>query len=180
MLGVALAASTWGLWLRRPGVTVAITAIGVVTLFLSLANYLGKPSGFGELWPRGSGFSWSEASIWRDTRSQAQVRLRPGGGELSVLEHVAAHVPTDADIAIAPRENDFLSPYFGPRLSRHVSLLRPGDPVPPAVEWLVLSPEAGVHECDGPFEETHSNGGGWRVARRVSPAKCYVASQAEP
>jgi hypothetical protein len=174
--GVALAASTWGLWLRRLSLAAAIAAVGVIALFLSLANYLGKPSGFGELWARGGSFSWSAASIWSDRRPEAQIRLRPGGGELAVLEYLEARVPADAEVAIAPRENDFLSPYFGARLSRHVSLLRPGDLVPPTSEWLVLSPAAALDECAGVWERVVSGDSGWRVERRVGSGTCQIAS----
>jgi hypothetical protein len=176
--GVALAASTWGLWLRRVSLAAAVTAIGVIALFLSLANYLGKPSGFGELWARGGSVSWSAASIWSDGRPEAQIRLRPGGGELTVLEYFEAHVPADADVAIAPRENDFLSPYFGARLSRRVSLLQPGDLVPSSSEWLVLSPGTTLDECGGVWEGVLPDDSGWRVEHRVGPGTCKVASNA--
>lgn len=174
--GVALAAATWGIWLRRPGVAVAMSTIGVVALFLTLNFHLGKPSGLGELWPRGSSYSWREGSTWTDTRPQAQTRLRPGSDEIGVLELFDSRVPADAIVAVAPRDNDFLSPYFGSRLSRHVTLLRPGDTVPADVEWLVLSPATGAADCGGVFAPASSDDSGWRVERRLTPGRCRVAA----
>jgi hypothetical protein len=173
VFGMALAAATWGVLLRSPLATGAIAAIGVTALALSMANYLGKPSGLGALWEPEDLPPASLDAIWGESRPEAQARLREGEAERVVFAFVDDEVPTDAHIAIAPRPNDLLSPYFGARFSRRLSLVREDEEVPAEAEWLVVTPTTSVRRCRTSWQDELRLRGGWVVARRVSPDDCF-------
>ena len=174
IFGVALAASTWGVLLRSRTVAATTATVGVLTLALSLANAQGKPSGLWELWSPGDDVPsfFRHGSVWGDDRSSVLVRLRPAEGEEAVYEHLEAEVPADARIAIAARENEYLLPYFGADLSRHVSLVRAGDVAPIEAQWVVESPGSRARRCQGAWRTTLELEAGWHVARRVGPDAC--------
>jgi hypothetical protein len=158
VFGVALAAATWGLLLRRPILGNAAAGIGAIALFLTLANYEGKWSGL-----------FFEPTIWGNPRWEAQTRL---SGPRHVHRFVEENVPADARIGVALTGNDHLHPYFGQSLSRNVSLVSGPDADPPAdVEWLVLAPGTDVRRCPGAWRPDHAEGG-WTVERRLKPDGC--------
>lgn len=158
VFGVAVAAATWGLLLRRPVLANATAGIAAVALFLALANYDGKWSGL-----------FFEPTIWGNPRWEAQTRL---SGPRHVHRFVEEIVPTDARIGVALTGNDHLHPYFGQRLSRHVSLVSgPGADPPADIEWLVLAPGTDVRRCPDAWRPDHAEGG-WTVERRVAPDSC--------
>jgi hypothetical protein len=160
VFGVALAAATWGLLLRWRALGNAAAWIGAIALFLGLANYDGKPSGL-----------FAEPTIWGNPRWEAQTRL---SGPRRVHRFVEEHVPVDAHIGISLTGNLHLHPYFGPNLSRHVSLVFADGGIPPASsEWLVLAAETNVRRCPGAWhpELVH---GGWSVERRVAADDCLA------
>ena len=172
VFGVALAAATWGVLLRLPAVAAATAAIGTVSLSLALANYLGKPSGLAEVWqPRDPQFV-STDTIWGVTRSEAQGRLRPETDHAVLYTYIEAQVPERAHVAIAPVANDFLSPYFGPRYTRPISLVPSEGVVDEEAEWLVRSPKASVRRCPESWRLMLELESGWRVERRVSEDGC--------
>jgi hypothetical protein len=170
--GVALAAATWGVLLRWPVTAVAVPAVAVAAIALSLVNYQSKPSGLGRLVGVTTQNGFSVRSIWGAKRAEAQVRARGDPGEGAVIAFVEDQVPADATIAIAARENDFLSPYFGPRLTRTVVLLPPSSVVPATAEWLVLSPHARVRWCAAAWRRKLRVESDWRIERRVGPDAC--------
>ena len=173
VLGMALAAATWSVLLRSTVVAWATASIGTITLALSLTSYEGKPSGIGDVWSPGERPSPVRLdSVWGEPRPSVQTRLRPLDGERALFAHLEDAVPADARIAVAPRENDFLSPYFGARLSRDVSLVLDGSVVPAEAEWLVTSPETDVRRCDAAWRRTLELGSGWRVERRIGSDAC--------
>ena len=158
VFGVALAAATWGLLLRVPILANAAAGIATVALFLTLANYEGKWSGL-----------FFEPSIWGNPRWEAQTRL---SGPRHVHRFVEENVPADARVGVALTGNDHLHPYFGPALSRHVSLVTGPAASPPAdAEWLVLAPGTEVRRCPGAWRKDHAEGG-WAVERRLAPDAC--------
>jgi hypothetical protein len=155
-----------------PAVAAATAAIGTVSLSLALANYLGKPSGLAEVWqPRDPQFV-STDTIWGVTRSEAQGRLRPETDHAVLYTYIEAQVPERAHVAIAPVANDFLSPYFGPRYTRPISLVPSGGVVDEEAEWLVRSPKASVRRCPESWRLMLELESGWRVERRVSEDGC--------
>ena len=157
VFGVALAAATWGFVLRWRPVAFATAAIGSTALFLSLANYQGKPLGL------------AEPSIWSTHRWEAQTQI---SGPRDVLRFVEENVPEDARIGISLTGNHHLHPYFGAKLSRHVSLVPYDGGVPPAeAEWLVMMPETDVKRCSGSWQRDLAVGG-WSIERRVAPDEC--------
>jgi hypothetical protein len=176
---VALAAATWGVLLRWAAAAAAITTIAATALALALANHQGKPSGFGELWASGDPPPPPVHSVWDEPRWSVQTWLRPGDDREDVLfRFVDEQLPDDADVAVAPRENDFLSPYFGSHLSRHVSLVPDdGRGVPPDADWLVLSPGSSVAHCRGSWRTELALDSGWRVERRTAPDACPEAEK---
>jgi hypothetical protein len=179
VFGIAMAAATWGMLLRFPVVRLTTAAVGATALVLTLANYLGKPSGLAEIWPQDEIHVVTVNAIWGAARPDAQARLRPEQGEESVYRYLEHNVPADAHIAVAPRENDFLSPYFGPRLSHHVSLASRTRAVSEDAEWLVLAPAADARRCRAAWRRVRTFGSGWRIERRVNPG-CRVAELGAP
>jgi hypothetical protein len=174
MYGIALATAASGFVLRFPAAAGATVAIGTTTLVLSFANYLGKPSGLGDLWPRSEPPLASPESIWSADRVEAQTRLRLGEGELPVLRFVEEKIAATATLAIAPRSNDFLSPYFGEHLSRRVRLVPTQGRVPADAEWLVLAPGSRVRTCRSSWQTALQVEAGWRIARRARSDDCLV------
>ena len=177
IVGVALAASAWGVLLRWPATAGAVVAIGATTLALSLANHLGKPSGLGDLWaPVLPGLSTS--TIWGAPRWDGETRLfSSGGGEASLYRYLDEHVPPDAKIALAVRGNDFIFPYFGPGISREVTLVRPLTSVPADAEWLVMSPYTRATRCPTSWRREFSARPIWthfRLERRIGPDDCLT------
>ena len=158
LFGIALAAATWGVALRSRILAPAVASIGLIAVFLALANYHGKPSGLG-----------SGATIWGNPRWEAQTRL---SGPREVHRFVHERVPEDALIAVSLTGNHHLHPYFGPRVSRHVLLVSSDGGSPPAEsEWLVVMPEADVRRCEEAWSREFEHGG-WSVERRVASDDC--------
>ena len=83
--------------------------------------------------------------------------------------------PRDARLALAVRGNDFVFPYFGPGISRHVTLVRPGEAVPADAEWLRHQP---VHACQSlpdAWRREFAREPRWRnfrLERRIAPDDC--------
>jgi hypothetical protein len=173
IFGVALAAASWGALLRYRALAVSTAAIGTTAVALALANYQGKPSGLGSLWASGDPPPPAVHAVWNDERWTVQAWLRPGDeGEDVLLQFVQERIPADAHVAVATRENDFLSPYFGARLSREISLVRDGEGVAEAAEWLVLSPRSAVERCSDSWAPALTLPSGWRVERRLAADAC--------
>jgi hypothetical protein len=164
LFGVALAAATWGVVLRWRAVAFAVAAIGSTALFLTLTNYYGKSSGL-----------YSEASIWGKPRWQAQTTRN--GLNADVLRFVEERVPADSRLALSIVADHWIHPYFGPSLSRHVTLLPPrGGRPPEEASWLVTEPGTEVQRCAGAWRLEYVNGYGWRVERRVKPDACFAST----
>jgi hypothetical protein len=172
VFGVALAAATWGILLRSPVSAGATAAIGTIALAMSLANYEGKPSGLWRVWEPNEEPFVDIDSVWGDSRPRVQARLRADGAEDAVFRHVDSDVPRAVNIAVAARENEYLSPYFGADLSRHVSLVADGGVVPPEAGWLVVSPSSVVRRCRDAWRQELSVEPGWSVERRLGPDAC--------
>jgi len=172
VFGVALAAASWGILFRLPVVAPATAAIGTTALALSLANYQGKPSGLGDVWPREQIRFVSLQTIWGASRPDAQARLRPEEGEEDVYRYLEDNIRADASVAVAARGNDFLSPYFGPRFSRDVWLASRTKDVHESAEWLVLAPGADARRCRAAWRRELAHGSGWRIERRIGPDTC--------
>jgi 4-amino-4-deoxy-L-arabinose transferase-like glycosyltransferase len=114
MPGVVLAMPLAALVYRRRRVAVAVAGIGVLTLALVHVANETKPSG--AIW---------KPAIWSMTRAQAQSVTREA--MTPVIESVERHVPSDGRLGHALRYNDWIYPFYGPRLERQlVSLPRRG------------------------------------------------------
>lgn len=166
MPAMALSAATWGVLLARRSLAAGTFVIAVVTVTLSLLTFAGKPSGL----PLGDG---SKARApWGEPRWFVQTILRPDGNERSVLRFVDRHVPAATTIALAVHPNDFLSPYFGRRLTRTIRLVPDGYAVPSDAAWLVISSEKSVDLCLSDWRQAFALRSGWRVLRRVASGTC--------
>ena len=171
VFGVALAAAPWGALLRSPVLAYATAAVGTTALALSLANYQAKPSGLGELWASGDPPPPAVHTVWNDERWTLWTWLRPGDDREDVLlRFVEQRIPDDAHVALALRENDFVSPYFGEGLSREVSLV--SGAVPADAEWLVLAPSVSARRCEDAWRPELELDSGWRVESRVAADDC--------
>jgi hypothetical protein len=170
MFAVALAAVSWGSLLRWPGLAWGLTGLAVVSGAMSLAMSMGKPSGL-VLFEEDPGLV-SRASIWRRSRPDQQGQLRPGAGEAEVMQFVEDVVDDGATIALAFRANDFLSPFFGAKLGRHVVLV-PGlaDDRVSRAEWLVTAPRTRTDQCPDDWRERFGVGD-WKVLQRVGRGGC--------
>ena len=148
--------------------------VSATTLTMSGLHYLGKPSG-----------AWSldvankdvpTISVWGKPRWYVQTLLRMDPHERAegaVIRFVEQHVPRDATLALAPRGNDFLSPYFGATLSRTIELVRRDGGSPPrAATWLVVSPGARVSRCHSDWAIRLAGPSGWRVEQRLRHGSC--------
>lgn len=159
----ALAAASWGLVLRSRPFTTAVVGIAATTAVLVLANAQAKPSGLGILaGPTASG-------VWGEPRWRVQVVLRPDEDEQYVLRFVEEHVPGRASIALAPRGNEFVSPYFGARLGRHVDLVLDGQPILGRPDWLVRAPGVRPRVCPDAWQDRLRTRSGWLVSQRTEP-----------
>jgi Dolichyl-phosphate-mannose-protein mannosyltransferase len=166
LFGIVLAAATWGALLRFRAVALAAAAIGSTALFLALAEYETKPSGL-----------FGGQSIWGEPRWRAQTTVAGYGLNADVLAFVDERVPDDASLGLALVGWQWISPYFGERLTRHVAMVSARGGSPPAdAGWLVLSPGADVRRCPESWRAEHVNGNGWRVERRLRPDGCLEAA----
>ncbi len=172
IVGVALAASTWGLMLRWRAIGIAVVAIAATASVTSLMNYQGKASGIGAVLDVANPFGVSVETVWGAPRAEVQARPRPSGDEEELLRFVSDSIPPEATIAAAPRVNDFLSPYFGYRLSRTVVLVSPGQTAPLEADWLVIGPSTAVRRCATSWRPDLTLDAGWRIERRVRPDAC--------
>jgi hypothetical protein len=157
----ALAASSWGLFLRYRWLAWATTAIGAVTVVLALVNAQAKPSGLRALTAGATESVWGRPDWW------TQSLLRADEDDRAVLELVARDVPPHAAIALAPFQNDFVSPYFGRSLGRHVYLTERREPVDPRARWLVAAPGVRPLACAADWHVLRVTPEGWLVARRA-------------
>ena len=159
----------WGLLQRRPTIAASVVAVTAVTFCACLVQYFGKPSGIDVLSERAG------PSIWSRERWQAQTTLRGTpreNGEKLVIRFVEKDVPSRARVGVAVWGNDFRFPYFGPKLTRTVWMLRTGRPIPREVEWLVAAPETTPLGCADAWRRAVSDPSGWRVYRRIGRDTC--------
>jgi hypothetical protein len=174
IVAVALAAASWGVLLRWSAAAGAVVAIGSTALALSLANNLGKPSGLGEIWkPELPGLA--TRTIWGAPRWEGETRLRFVENEAFLYRYLEEHVPPDAEVALAVRGNDYIFPYFGPRVSREITLVRPHERVPAEAEWLVISPFTRAIRCPSSWRTEYSRPPSltnFRLERRTAPDYC--------
>jgi hypothetical protein len=122
---VALSAALWGALLDNRSALWAVTALGVTTATLSLANYVEKPAGFG-----------ADRSVWHLTRAEVQSNHDPPLEPL--FRFLDRRVPRRTSIGLAFATNDFGFPVFGPHLARQVVLVPDGSSAREThTAWLV-------------------------------------------
>ena len=105
--GVVLAMPLVALVYRYRALAAGVACIGVLTLALVHVRSEVKPSG-------GRG----EPAIWTLTRAEAQSITSAGMDD--VIESVERHVPSDGRLGYALRYNDWIYPFYGPRLDRRL------------------------------------------------------------
>jgi 4-amino-4-deoxy-L-arabinose transferase-like glycosyltransferase len=168
MFGFGLSAATWGFLLLRTRIAAwAVVAVAASSVVLCLAHFSTKPSGIRVVEPV------TIASIWSIPRWQAQELLRRSDPPKEFLRAVETRVPASADIALAVREDDFVHPYFGPSLRRHVHPVVPWRPPDVRADWLVRAPRLPVvcREAWSRVWGTH-----WQLLRRIPGARCDAGS----
>ncbi len=173
VFGYLLAAASWGLLFRYRWLASAVAAIACATLVLSLANADSKPSGAGWLGSSGS-------TVWGMPTVETEGLLRSGSDDDVVLRVAAQRIPAHANLAVAPAGNDFLSPYFGAQLGRHVSLVLARGTVPRQAAWLIEAPGVRPGLCGYDWRTVATTRSGWRVARRVAYGACATDQSDSP
>jgi hypothetical protein len=174
----ALCTATFGGFaLRHRWVGATVVGVAATTVVLSLVNSLGKPSGAGFL--RGD----PGRSVWSMPRWEQQGILRstaPERDEVMTLRFVEEHVPEDAQLGIALSTNDLAFPYFGPKLTRQLTIVDEGDVIPARIDWLVASPERSPVGCKESWVQERRGPFGWRTWRRVAPDVCTNVARLDP
>jgi len=157
-------------FLARRWLAWAVAVLTLVSATLSIVNAQAKPSGLTGVFPS------SGASVWGKPIWYAQTILRPRPPDETMLRVAGELIPRDAALALAPQPNDFLAPYFGAGLTRHVVLVEDGGTVPATAQWLVASPGVRPRACPSDWRVRYRLGGpgGWLVAQRVGQRGCQV------
>jgi hypothetical protein len=160
MFGVALSASTWGLASRFRPLAWGTAAIAATTLFLTLSNYEGKPSGLRLLERSGA------PAVWNEPRWKLQA-IRPGTDDL--LRFVDEQIPATTTIGLAVTPSDFVYPYFGQQLGRTIRFVQERSrTVPPDVTWLVVRPGRLVDTRTGSWKVALRTATGWTIYQRMT------------
>jgi hypothetical protein len=162
-----LATATWSFFVPVRWLAWSVALLGALTAALSLLGAASKPTGIASL------ESDEAPSIWGSPLWEAQTVLSDSD-VTSILRQAQRLVPPDARVAVAPRPNDFIAPYFGRNLSRDVRLVLPGHAVPPSTTWLVRAPHVAVRVCPADWRVRDAAGTprGWLIAQRVRSAPC--------
>jgi hypothetical protein len=170
MFATGLAAVSWGALRRWPGVVWGVVGLAVTSMAMSLAYSEARPSGLDLFVNRNT---FLDLSIWEKSRTDQQALLRPYTPEIEVLRFFNERVSEDTTVAVAAQPNDYLSPYFGPRLGRKVILVDDrGLPDVDAAAWLVVSPGSRFEPCATRWRTVLRPGAGWKVFRRTAPGAC--------
>lgn len=158
MFPMALAATTWGVVLRRRWLASGVSSIAVVTLLLAFVHSIEKPAGV-RLLDQGTA-----TGVWGKPRVVVQTWLR-GGGTAEVVKFFAQEPPSGR-VGLRLEEDDWVYPYFGRRLDREVFFV-PVEANLDGFDWLVL--RAGRVEQPGPeWSIALETEDGWRVYRRAA------------
>jgi hypothetical protein len=166
IVAFVLTGAAWSLMLPHRELAWTVTGIACLTLVSVLLNAQSKPSGVRILnTPPPSGI-WGKPDWW------VQSVLRPRGysdysSQQAVLRYADERLPSDASLAVATRINDFLSPYFGPKLTRHVTLVLSGDSVDRGARWLIAAPHVRPTVCGRDWRVILRTRDGWLVAKKV-------------
>ena len=164
--------ATWGILHRYRTVVWLLTITSVTTMGLATLQWWARPAGIDVL------ANQPIASIWSRARWQAQTLLRSGTdrdlGQAQMIRWVEEQVPTDAAIAAAVGENDYLFPYFGRQLRREVDVIDETTPVPDASDWLIAAPESRPVACASAWSEITAHDSGWRIYHREGPDRCKL------
>jgi hypothetical protein len=173
---VVAASALWGIALERRWAGLAVSLTASVTVLLAVAQYEGKPSGL-------PGLSSAPRSVWTMERWDEQTVLRRfthrERGERSTIRFVERVVGLDAEIAVSLWGNDFLFPYFGERLDRHVTVVDPTGRVPAESEWIVIAPQSEPRGCPESWQGRFEHVSGWRVLQRIGEDSCPAPGRLE-
>ncbi len=160
IFGFVLAVAAWHLFYPYRWLTWAVTVVACITMTAALVNTLAKPSGLSIL-------GGSAVGVWGKPDWFVQSILRPGGEEVSILRFTEKRIPAGASLAVAPRGNDFLSPYFGRDLTRRLSLVLDGGGVSERADWLIAAPGVRPLVCRGEWRVLLAPATGWLVLERA-------------
>jgi hypothetical protein len=172
MGGFAVGAAAWGLVARFPPLLWATAAVAVLSTSLAFVHLHERPSGLRLLEPT------DETSVW--TQPDWAVQATDNPHLRAVYRFVEERVPWDAHVAVEPNVwpggtnaggNMQPYPFFGPDLSRTVSLADTADEARAAgADWAVLR-DARREPCS-PGWRLSFRYGLWVVLRRDPDAAC--------
>ena len=164
---VALSASLWGLVLDARGRAVGIATLATVMAFLSLVNFVEKPSGLRLLNPEARKSAWS-MERW-EVQSVVRRDLRP------VLRFLDERVPNTDSVALALGGDDFGYPAFGANVGRSVELVPPtSDGSGVEADWLVANRRRARRIDRSCWEPVLGGRRGWRVFR-AARTRCPIS-----
>jgi hypothetical protein len=177
-------AATWVMAVALFGVVIArsrttgliVISVASVTFCLCVVTYLGRPLGLGV-----SGLD--SVSIWQLARWEQQIFPRRASREDQERRVLAAtrdrSEETDT-IAMSVMWNDYIYPYFGPRLERRVEIVDPNERVSGEAAWLVAAPESSPFGCASSWARAFEDISGWRLYERVRDDACRVPERLTP
>ena len=160
IFGFVLAVAAWHLLYPSRWLSWAVTVVACITMTAALVNTLAKPSGLSIL-------GGSAVGVWGKPDWFVQSILRPGGEEVSILRFSETRIPAQTTLAVAPRGNDFLSPYFGRDLTRRLSLVLDGGRVSDSADWLIAAPGVRPVVCRGEWRVLLAPATGWLILERA-------------
>jgi hypothetical protein len=166
VFGFVLAAATWGLLLRHRWLAWSLAGLAAVTTTLVLVDSESKPSGLRfpgstdvtGVWDRPD---WWTQSVLLDT-------------DRAIFRTVEQRIPARATLALAPRRDELISPFFGRSLERRVVLVEAGRRVPDGAGWLVAAPAVRPRFCAADWRPLGPAQSGWLVSRRVGSTNCRI------
>ena len=142
---------------RRRALSAIVAGVAALTLaFVHIGNEV-KPTG-----------ALRKPAIWDMSRAQAQAAKWPGMQD--VIESVERHVPSDERLGYALRYNDWVYPWYGPRLDRRLVKLPRRDFIEEAeragLDSVLVS---GVVKATPPeWEALTFPAGGWTLLLRTA------------
>ena len=166
ILGVGLAAVSWGPTLGRRWLTLGVVVLSVASTALALVHSNTRPSGVKLLESTG------RTSIWSRSRIEALTAVRVYDGTPELLTAVERLVPETTTLAVLAQSDTYLAPLAGPHLSRRLLLVPNAGQVSSQAEWLVHGRSARGRGCPEAWRTVYSGKGGWHLLQRVARVAC--------
>jgi hypothetical protein len=147
VFALALAVAGSAVFLSSRPIVLALVALSVPTLALTLRANIEKPP-----------------SIWGKSRWQVQTQVGPNNEQLHLIRFATESLPRRIRLGLALHSHDISYPFFDSQLERRIRFVSSSQKPPADVDWLVLSPQR--RPPGGLWREVVRTPGGWRLYRR--------------